>query len=329
MKQFIRFIIALIFIVVFSESIGTSLIAADTIKNNSSAFDSAIGANAKKIDSSEKAKADTSVNTDSVVPTLTSHRMINILLGGLFFLVAFILGGILTYWFLKIKIIAILQIEKDDYLSKINNSNRFHPIALVALFEYLKIRKDIYKLEVDNLNNNFENESGELFKLTEEIREIKRKNQELERSISELDKLRTDAHVGRSLSDQESEKADFLSNDEKNISKKGLASIYFTIPETDGSFSVEKGENFSSNKKFYRIDYPENSDQGQLFFLPGDFDIKAINNIDYYLMPVCEVENLAITSTATRILQMKSGSVVKIADKWIIDKDKKVKIKLI
>lgn len=329
MKHFLHIILASLFILFCSEYIIASITPVDSVKSKSSTFDSAIDKNANKTTSSKKASVDSSMIVQPDNPITPGGSLIKILIDFLVIFLAFILGGFFIYLFLKSKIISILHEEKDDYLSEIYDSNRYHLIVLVALFEHLKLKKDKYKQKAYNQTNDFDNESIQMLKLSEENRELKRKNQDLERTVSELDKLTSDTPVQKGISNNDSSKTNNSNYSEKTVTKKGPTSIFFTIPENDGSFSIEKGENISGNRKFYRIDYEENSDQGLLFFLPGENDIRAINYIDSYLIPVCEVENLAISSTATRIVQLKTGSVVKISDKWVIDKDKKVKVKLV
>ena len=238
-------------------------------------------------------------------------------------IIAFMMGGLTAYFLLKRTVISILWEEKNSYYSEIKNTKRNHPIVLVALIEILKIRKDKYKKESDQFKTDIEIEGKNINKNAFEVNELKLKNQELERQVMELEKLNNDSSVSILVKDQ----VNLKSIDDILIIDKGPIYTYFTIPENDGSFSIEKGDHTLTSKKFYKVESEKNSDFGHLFFLSGDFDVKAINNIDFYLIPVCEVENLAISNTATKIMQVKHGTVVKIADKWVIDT--KVKVKLI
>lgn len=238
-------------------------------------------------------------------------------------IIAFIIGGFTVYFLLKRNVNSILREEKYSYYSQIKDTKRYHPIELVALVEILKIRKDKYKKESDQFKTDIDIECKNIDKNTSEFNELKLKNQELERQVKELEKLNNESSISLLGNDQSNQ-----NGIEDNLSiDKGPISTYFTIPENDGSFSIEKGDHASTSKKFYKVESDKNSDFGHLFYLSGDFDVKAINNIDFYLIPVCEVENLAISNTATKIMQLKHGTVVKISDKWVIDK--KVKVKLI
>jgi hypothetical protein len=46
------------------------------------------------------------------------------------------------------------------------------------------------------------------------------------------------------------------------------------------------------------------------------------------LKPVCEIDNITNSSYATKIEVIKSGKVTLINDSWVIDPEKKIKIKL-
>ncbi len=106
-----------------------------------------------------------------------------------------------------------------------------------------------------------------------------------------------------------------------------MTQLYFTIPEMDGSFSVEKGTANPDDRKHYRVVCEEKKDTGELHFISGPYDLKAIENIDYYMIPVCEVLNIAERSNANKVIQEKAGTVVKISGSWVTDK--KIKVKLV
>lgn len=249
-------------------------------------------------------------------PFLWKAFLLSSLVIGVFFM-----GGLLMYLSLKRKVLSILHDEKHTYNSRIKNSEIFNSFKLIALIEMLKIRKDQYKEELNQLKEELDEELKNTVKLTNEVGILTLRNEELERQVRELIRLTND-DPGTDREHQPIPKSVRSANE-----NKGQVSTYFTIPENDGSFSIEKGEYFANSKKFYKIEAGENSDYGKLYFLSGDLDVKAINNIDFYLIPVCEVENLAMSNSATRIIQQQHGTVVKIADKWVVDK--KIKVKLI
>jgi len=66
------------------------------------------------------------------------------------------------------------------------------------------------------------------------------------------------------------------------ISKEaGNKSIYyFSIPENDGRFIIEKGEQTNDGSKYYKIVSKTSSDEGDLFYISGTQDKRAINRLD-------------------------------------------------
>lgn len=71
----------------------------------------------------------------------------------------------------------------------------------------------------------------------------------------------------------------------------------------------------------------KDSDRGELHYLSGDLDLKAINNVDYYLLPVCEISNIAGRNSANRVVQDEKGMVALVSGKWICNK--KIRVKLV
>ena len=310
MKYFIRIIFIFFIISLLSDTVGYSLVNTRAKKpEDKSKISVALGAESNGKDQYDDVSFHISL-TDKIL-----------ILSAI--IIAFMIGGFISYFLLKRKVSSILREEKYSYYSEIENTERFHPFELVALIEILKIRKDKYKKESEQLKKDIDEDGKNIDKDLLAFDELKLKNQDLERQILELEKLNSDSSVSNLVKDQ----VNLKSIDDIVVIDKGPIYTYFTIPENDGSFSIEKGDHTLTSKKFYKVESEKNSDYGHLFFLSGDFDVKAINNIDFYLIPVCEVENLAISNTATKIMQVRHGTVVKIADKWVIDT--KVKVKLI
>ena len=64
---------------------------------------------------------------------------------------------------------------------------------------------------------------------------------------------------------------------------------------------------------------------GELYFLPGSDDKRAINRIDSYIKPVCEVENLKLDNDIfNSIILINPGEVSLVNEQWVVTK--KVKI---
>src|SRR5690606_38131713 len=135
------------------------------------------------------------------------------------------------------------------------------------LIEVLKDRKDQYKDDRDNRN----------FLIFQEIRNLKLKIEELEAEKGELFNRLTSISKGRVLN---TEKEELLTETEKFTNEPPSSSqiLFFSIPERDGTFKVSKGVKINDGSVLYRIEYEESNDFGKVYYIPGDFDRKAINN---------------------------------------------------
>lgn len=105
--------------------------------------------------------------------------------------------------------------------------------------------------------------------------------------------------------------------------------LFFSIPENDGSFITIKSDSVNDGTKYYKIEYQKNSDTGNLFYINSVQDKRAINRLDSYLKPVCDIDNINNADNSNRIEMLKPGKIIKVAEKWVIDKNNKVKIKLL
>ena len=110
--------------------------------------------------------------------------------------------------------------------------------------------------------------------------------------------------------------------------QRQLTKAYFSMPSGDGSFQISNGEPLNDGKKYFRIEFEEFSNRGELFYIPSERDQKAINRLESFLKPVCDIENISNASTATKIELIQSGKVSLINDSWVIDTNNKIKIKL-
>ncbi len=109
---------------------------------------------------------------------------------------------------------------------------------------------------------------------------------------------------------------------------KRITKLYFSMPESDGSFQLSNGESSNDGKKYFRIEFEDSSTKGELYYLSGDRDQRAINRLESYLKPVCEIENITNSSSATKIEVIQAGKVSLMNDSWVIDPENKIKIKL-
>lgn len=241
---------------------------------------------------------------DSNLNTHDCHNFKFVLLIGFF---SFLIGMFITLFIIKSKIYNLLGDNKEIYKNSVQKGF-FSFLSMVSL---LKKRKDEYK----NKAAKFEEQIKQLEK------ELKSKNN-------------TDSKIN--IDDTETKQSIVYADNlpkpiERDISKEaGNKSIfYFSIPEIDGRFICEKGVQINDGSKYYKIICQNDSDKGDLFYISGPDDKRAINRLDSYLKPVCDIENINNAENATRIEVLQNGKVIKISNSWVIDPNQKVKIKLV
>jgi len=236
----------------------------------------------------------------------------------LYYVTAFIAGGFIAYMAGLVYIRLVLKKEKKAYKKEMKHVVKFRYFKPYPLIEVLKKHKDQY--------------SNNEVKLDATLTEIKRK---LEKGILIQKELRNRID---SLENENRELRNRLKNagnQQKNLGvsssegasgKSSAPSFFFSIPEADGSFYPEKGVTVRDDRKYYWIVPDRVGNSGELNFISGSYDLKAIENIDFYVIPVCEVENISERNNASRIVQKEAGRVNKIAGRWVTDK--KIKVKL-
>lgn len=247
------------------------------------------------------------------------------LLYGSIFIIGILIGGILIFIITKNKIKSIVNEEDkrkyNDYLHAANNSPYLFGYLRVVYF--LHKQKDKYKKENESVIQNNDSRVGELERKISQLEKEKKDlldenieiGKKLEQESIQKDENQAESHSVRSQ--------DFNSQPSKNITK-----LYFSMPEADGSFQLSNGEPSNDGKKYFRIEFEDSSTKGELFYLSGDRDQRAINRLESYLKPVCEIENITNSSTATKIEVIKSGKVTIVNNSWVIDPENKIKIKL-
>ena len=228
------------------------------------------------------------------------------------FLIGLIAGSLLIYYYSRSKIYSILSAEREKYLHDLEQDTRqdtllreiFRYIGIVGLLKKSKDKK------VKIINN-----------LDKKISELKGQNAKLKREY----KNRIDAATeqGRANGFPDS------SPDEPEDNSDNNSEIYFTIPESDGSFKNINARKTKEIDCFYKIETDDDFQGGKLYFISGEYDLRALDNIDYYLRPVCEIQNISDRSKARKIQMTGTGSVIKRGGSWIIDGKEKVKIKLV
>ena len=227
------------------------------------------------------------------------------------FIIGLIAGGFLIYYYSRSKIYSILSAEREKYLHDLKLDTRQEPL-LREIFKYIGIVGILKKSKdkkVKAINNS-----------EKKIAELKEQNVKLKSEFKNKIEAADQDHP-----------IDFQpgSSDEPGDNSDITTEIYFTIPESDGSFKNINARKIKEIDCFYKIKSDDDCQSGKLFFVSGEYDLRALDNIDYYLSPVCEIQNISDRSKARKIQMTGSGSVIKKGDTWIINGKDKVKIKLV
>ncbi len=235
----------------------------------------------------------------------------------LWFLSGIGIGGFMVYQYSKRNIYKILNEEKLTYLELLPKHRSPFYFKYLGIVEVLKKRKDEKKKEIDKLN--LENQSARNKIVSPELKTTSNLNTP---NSSSKPMESTDENVEPELVTGWK-----IVQDAKTKAQE--RSIFFTIPEGDGSFNIRNGKATKDNDCFYSIEMGEDANMCKLHFLSGDYDLRALDNIDYYLNPVCEIENIADRTSAQRISMVRPGIASKSGDVWNVDINNKVKVRLI
>jgi hypothetical protein len=233
-------------------------------------------------------------------------------------LLGFIAGAALIYLYSRYKVYSILKTERRKYLGDLRNDREQDPLVreffgYLGIVAMLKKSKDD-KSETINIKNI-------------EIRQLKEQNEDLLTEIEQKEKALTVQKVNAEKRAEEEYVARQPGKPDEVSGKK--TDIYFTIPESDGSFKSANARNVQEIDCFYKIEPDKSGLKGRLYFLSGKYDLRALDNIDYYLNPVCEIQNITDRTNARKILMTDPGLVIKRGDIWKIEDNNKVKIKLV
>ncbi len=220
------------------------------------------------------------------------------------------------------------EVEIDK--SKLSDNKKEFEISNTALCKRIK------ELEFSNTKLNKHKNEVELY-----ISKLVERNKELEISVSKLSERKKVDNTNKSgpntryvIKTQGNDKPETyknktfckIENDTKEF--KSIRKIYFSMPDTNGSFQISNGDPSNDGRKYFRIEFVDSSNRGELFYIPSERDQKAINRLEKFLKPVCDIENISNAVTATKIELIQSGKVSLINDNWIIDQNNKIKIKL-
>ncbi len=241
------------------------------------------------------------------------------------FLIGLLFGSWLIYRLSKKRIYSILKMEKNNYLNEYSYNSKKSIFKYIGIIYVLRDRKNLHKQEKEIINNKYETLQLKL------INQKKKNKQLLEENISlgkKLENKNIDNKSNNSEEIFEQPEVTVTEKAENQIKHTKYTKKFFTMPNYDGSFNISNGDDNNDGKKNYVIIYEELSNQGELKYLPSDRDQRSINRFEAILKPVCDIMNIANTESATSIELLESGKVSLVIDKWVVDLDNKVKIKL-
>ncbi|WP_149277654.1 hypothetical protein [Pareuzebyella sediminis] len=242
--------------------------------------------------------------------------------GPLFYILVFIagllIGGWIVFFISKQKIYSILQDEKFKYLNDLKDEGESFFFKYLGMVYILKKSKDSHKKSEKALIENNK-------VLTSQIRDLKSQKVKIQDSEFRLSQKAKDQETIK----QEIDEAPISIELEPRAPEKQKTRLFFSMPDGDGRFNNHNAKSVNDGKNFYRIDFMESADHGDLFFLSSEKDKRAIHRLESFLKPVCDIENLSDAESSSRIDLISPGKVNLENDNWVIDPEKKVTIKLV
>lgn len=214
---------------------------------------------------------------------------------------SFFIGIFLCYYLIRSKIYKIMGEELDKYKESIRGSGLF---AFISMVELLNQRKNEYKNKL------------------EAVEKTDKKPKDENNSFISLDKV-NETHD--SIIEETNKTVEW----NIAIDSKFQTGLFFTIPDSEGNFEVSDGKTDNDGSCFYQIENKPNSNQALLTYISNEKDKRAIENIENYLLPVCEIENFSDRRMASKVLMKEPGIVNFKRYSWVIDTNHKVKIKLV
>ena len=249
-------------------------------------------------------------------------------------LLGFIAGAALIYIYSRAKIFSILSNEKRKYIKDLNGDSG-QTLFVRTFFSYVGV--------VAILKKSKDEKSEIINKKNLELRALKERNEDLRAEYAQKEKALKTRQVisenplspGAPLVSQqagqpgrpEAPQASQPARPEPVPPVK--TEIFFTIPESDGTFKSVNAKSVQEIDCYYKIEPDKSGQYGRLYFIPGNYDMRALDNIDYYLNPVCEIQNIINRTNARKIVMTATGVVIRRGDHWKVEENNKVKIKLV
>ena len=268
----------------------------------------------KKVDSQSINNPPPKGNTDNtVIPqnrtnsdfSFSKHFMEYLLI-----LVGFIIGFFVGRIF-------VLRKAKREIDNVLNNKTNIEDLGYSFSKKVYKLKQKKSDLEKSNRHKITDNNLVESLK--EENVRLKNENSEFKRKVTQLE----------NVTRKPDKEIEANNTQEWEIKQPNTLKLFFSMPENDGSFLVDNGESSNDGRKYFRLEYIDGSETGDLYFIPGDRDKRAINMLESYLKPACDIENIENADSATNIEFKNPGKVSLKNDSWVIDTDNKVRIKLL
>lgn len=235
------------------------------------------------------------------------------------FLLGLTAGSVAVFLYSRYSIYSILETEKKKYLKDLERDTKNNPLHR-EVFKYIGI--------VGILKKRKNEKQDMLIAKNNTIAELTIQNDELFADVEQLRKRLINLKGNKENQISTGEGSQTRSPDTA-LKSENSSELFFTIPESDGSFRIFNAKFTKGVDCFYKI-IPDKGDQkGVLHYLSGDYDLRALENIDYYLNPVCEIRNISGRTFAKRIVMTEPGRVIKRNDSWQIEENGKVKVKLV
>lgn len=316
MRNKINLITVLLFLLSYTLSSFSQNLQNDSISENRLITDSVVSDSLLSID----------LQSPEVISESNDSQNENIILEigiyVLLFIFGIIIGALLVYFYTKKQIYSILSDEKSTYIKKLNQEEYSYVFKYIGLVYILYSNKNDYKSKFVNLQ--------------QKLKEVQSKTNG-EQIKSQNSNRKSDLDIGLKESklayDDIVVEQEYVPNNviEWKVDQEMIQTniLYFSIPEADGSFKIVNGKTVKELDCFYKIEIDKNNQKGKLFFISSEFDSRALDNIDYYLNPVCEIENISNRTYAKKINVVDFGTVVLNGDTWKIESNKKLKIRLI
>jgi hypothetical protein len=228
-------------------------------------------------------------------------------------------GAALIYFYSRFRVYSILKTEKRKYFNDLKK-NQGQDIILRKYFRYIGL--------VALLKNSKDRKSEDLERRKEELTRLEDQNEILRNETARMEKTITSLRSAAEFRVPETGHSARQPGKPYGIPIDKME-IYFTIPESDGSFKTANARDGMDAGCFYKIEPDGSGQKGRLSFISGEFDLRALDNIDFYLNPVCEIQNITDRTFARKILMTDTGSVIKRGDCWKVEDNSKIKIKLV